>query len=438
MRVFLGHKDALYGIQLRHRRGCTRSRVDAAVRFFVVRGRIVHGQCLNGQGEHVGLVRGGDFGGAGEPGAQFAVGIVERDDHLEVLGLLGSGSGLRSGHAGRAQQRLIADQGHVAFEDFVGQRVHGHVGGLARLHVHDVGLIHLHLGGDYAHVGERHQRGAFAVLNSLDDGFALAHRFVGHDAVEGRGCDGLVEQILIGLEVGDGGLQMAAGGIGLRLGLVEARDSLGQSRDVEIVGGLVGFIVLLRHDAGFVERLRAIPLELFLLQIGLRVLHIGLGGLFGSNIGIDVGFGGGDGGLLSVDRRLLLHAFDSCKSLALLYVIAFLHVEAGNAAKRRGAYVHVGFGFDLAGTADHLGQILARHGGGEHLGISGLLPDHHESYEPGGNQHSESNEENFLHSHSFLGVDLLSSVREVEAIGSVKSRLGCGPGCRRVAQRQNL
>ena len=127
--------------------------------------------------------------------------------------------------------------------------------------------------------------------------------------------------------------------------------------------------------------------------------------------------------MLGVDRGLLLHAFDGGQNLALFYVIAFLHVEAGDAAKRRGAHVHNILGFDLAGAADHRGQILARHGGGEHLGISGLLLDHHEGYKPGGNQHSESNEEDFLHGHSFLGVDLLSSVREGEANGSVKSRL---------------
>ena len=87
----------------------------------------------------------------------------------------------------------------MTLEDLVGQRVHGHVGTLANLHVHDVGLIHLHLGGDDTHVGERHQRGAFGVLDALDDGLALAHRFVGHNAVEGRGGDGLVEQILIAI-----------------------------------------------------------------------------------------------------------------------------------------------------------------------------------------------------------------------------------------------
>ncbi len=66
-----------------------------------------------------------------ESGAQFVGGRVQRDHHLEVLGLLGAGGGLRGGHAGGAQQGLIANQGHMAFEDLAGQGVHGDFGRLA-------------------------------------------------------------------------------------------------------------------------------------------------------------------------------------------------------------------------------------------------------------------------------------------------------------------
>ncbi len=131
------------------------------------------------------------------PGRSSSEGIVERDDHLEVLGFFGAGGGLRGGHAGGAQQRLIADQGDVALEDLVGQRVDGDFSRLAELHVHDVGFIHLDLGGDDAHVGEGHQRGTFGVLDAFDDGFAFAEGLVGHDAVKGRDGDGAVEQVLI-------------------------------------------------------------------------------------------------------------------------------------------------------------------------------------------------------------------------------------------------
>ena len=103
------------------------------------------------------LVRGGDLGGGGEAGAQLVGGIVERDDDLEVLGLFGAGGGLRGGHAGGAQQGLVADQGDVALEDLAGQGVDGDVGGLADLDVDDVGLVDLDFGGDHAHVGEGHE-----------------------------------------------------------------------------------------------------------------------------------------------------------------------------------------------------------------------------------------------------------------------------------------
>jgi hypothetical protein len=135
--------------------------------------------------------------------------------------------------AGGAEQRLIADQRDVALEDLAGQGVDGDVGGLADLDVDDVGLVHLDLGGDDAHVGQGHQRGAFGVLNADDDGLAFAHGLVGHDAVKGRDGDGEVEHVLVGAQRGFLGLHVAARRVGLRLGLVELGDGLGQRGDVE-------------------------------------------------------------------------------------------------------------------------------------------------------------------------------------------------------------
>ena len=163
------------------------------------------------------LVRRGDFGGGGEAGAQLVGGIVEGDHDLEVLGLFGAGGGLRSGDAGGAQQGLVADQGDVALEDFAGEGVHGDVGGLAELDIDDVGLVHLDLGGDDAHVGQGHQGGAFGILDAFDDGFAFADGLVGHDAVKGRDGDGAVEGILVGAQGGFLGLHVSAGRIGLAL-----------------------------------------------------------------------------------------------------------------------------------------------------------------------------------------------------------------------------
>jgi hypothetical protein len=90
---------------------------------------------LDGDGEGVGLVRGGDLGGGGEAGTKRRSirRLVEGDDDLEVLGLLGAGGGLAGGDAGGAEQGLVADLGDVAFEDAAGQGVDGDVGGLAEL-----------------------------------------------------------------------------------------------------------------------------------------------------------------------------------------------------------------------------------------------------------------------------------------------------------------
>ena len=109
----------------------------------------------------------------------------------------------------------------MSFEDLAGQGVDGDFGGLAELDVDDVGLVDLDLGGDDAHVGQGHEGGAFGVLDAFDHGFALADGLVGHDAVKGGDGHGEVEHILVGAQHGDLGLHVAAGGIGLGLGLVE-------------------------------------------------------------------------------------------------------------------------------------------------------------------------------------------------------------------------
>ena len=123
---------------------------------------------------------------------------------------------------------------------------------------------------------------------------------VGHDAVKRRNGLGLLEHVLVARERGHLRSHVAAGGVGLRLGLVHLGHSLGHGGDVEIVSGFLGVVVLLGHDAVFIESLSAVPVELFLLEVGLGVVDVGFGGLFGSNVGGDVGLGGGDGGFLAV------------------------------------------------------------------------------------------------------------------------------------------
>ena len=213
-------------------------------------------------------------------------------------------------YAAGAQQSLVSNQRHMALEDLARDGVDGHVGGLAKLHIDDIGLVHLHFRGDHAHVGQRHQGRAGRVLNAGDHRFAFLDRHVGDDTVKRRDRDGFVEHVLIGAKGGNLGLQMAARGFSLRLGLVKLGHHLRDRRDVGVVRGLLAVEVLLGHDSGLVKTLGAIPVQLFLLQVSLGALHIRLGGLLGGDVGIDVGLGGRDGSFLPGDICLLLHIFD--------------------------------------------------------------------------------------------------------------------------------
>ena len=63
-------------------------------------------------------------------------------------------------------------------------------------HVGDVGLVHLHFGGDHAHVRNGHEETALGILNAGHDVFAHAHGDVADDAVDGRGVGGLAQHVL--------------------------------------------------------------------------------------------------------------------------------------------------------------------------------------------------------------------------------------------------
>ena len=60
------------------------------------------------------------------------------------------------------------------------------------------------------------------------------------------------------------------------------------------------------------------------------------------------------------------------RTVAVLYVVAFLDVEVGDAAEGGGADVDVGLGLDLAGAADDGDEILADDLAGGDLGDAGL------------------------------------------------------------------
>src|ERR1035438_2114690 len=86
-----------------------RCSLHAALGLGLVVIRVVHGERLDGNGKHIGLVRRGDLGGGGEARAQLACRVVERDDHLEVLGFFSACGRRGGGLAGGTQERLVAD-----------------------------------------------------------------------------------------------------------------------------------------------------------------------------------------------------------------------------------------------------------------------------------------------------------------------------------------
>ena len=121
----------------------------------------------------------------------------------------------------------------MAFEDLAGDGVDADIGGLSDLDVDDVGLVDLDLGGDDAHVGDGHERGALGVLNAFDDGLAFAHRDVGHDAVKRGDGNGLLKQSSLKRSWATWLCQVPAGRVGLRLGLVQLGDGLRHRGHVE-------------------------------------------------------------------------------------------------------------------------------------------------------------------------------------------------------------
>src|SRR6266496_4760885 len=115
---------------------------------------------LNGDAEHAVAGGGRDLRRRGQAGAQFGGRILHRHHDFEVLRLLAGRGRLRRGDAGGAHDGVVADLTDDAVEDFARDGVDGHVGGLAEMHVDDVGLVHLDFGGDHRHVGDRHQGAA--------------------------------------------------------------------------------------------------------------------------------------------------------------------------------------------------------------------------------------------------------------------------------------
>jgi hypothetical protein len=325
---------------------------------FILGDGIALDQGLDGNGEGVGLVRGGDLGGAGEAGTEIDFGGVEGDDDLEVLGLFGAGGGLRGGDAGGAEEGLIADLGDLTGEGLVGEGVDGDLGGLAEGDVDDVGLVDFDLGGDDGHVGEGHQGGTLSVLDAEDDCLTLANGDVGDEAVEGSEAPGEAEGIVIALQHGGALRHLAAGGSSLCLGLEDGGLALGESGNIHIVERLFSVEVLFGNELVVVEGLGALVVELFLLEVSCGLFHVGLGGLFGGDERVDVGARRVDGGLLGGDGAGGLLAFDGCEHLPDFYMVALFDIEVGDATEGGGADVDVGFWLDLT-CATHSGDEVS-------------------------------------------------------------------------------
>ena len=116
------------------------------------------------------------------------------------------------------------------------------------------------------HVGEGHEGGAFGVLDAEDDGFAFADGDVGDEAVKGCAADGLVEGVVVGALAGDGLIHVAALGVGLGTGLCERGLSLSERGQGHVISGFLGVVVLLGDEFLFVERLGAGVVEPLLLR----------------------------------------------------------------------------------------------------------------------------------------------------------------------------
>ena len=186
---------------------------------------------------------------------------------------------------------------------------------------------------------------------------------------------------------------MSACGGSLRLGLVETGDGLRHRCDIGVVGGLLGVVVLLGHDAGLEEALGAIPIQLFLLEVGLGMLDVGFGGLFGGNVGGNVGLGGGR---WWPSGTATLASGCTFSMVAIIWPFftwsPSFTMKVRNAAQGGCADVDVGLGLDLAGAADDRGKILAGDLGGQNLGVARLLLEDEEGNKSDGHNNGKNNQ----------------------------------------------
>src|ERR1022692_3912721 len=357
---------------------CARRGGSRLLRFQIA--LLADGERLDRNGERV-FARGrGDFGGTGEPRADFIRRVVHGDYHLEVFGFLAGDGALRGGDAGGAQNGGVADFGHMAFEGLVGNGVDGDLRLLAEFHVDDIGFVDFHFGGDQRNIGAGYDEGAGLVLQSGNHGLTGADRQVGDYALERGVGIVLVENVAAAREDGFGhvdatlgGRELGGGLFALGPGLNQARAGLVHGRLLRVVEGGLALEVLPGAEFFLVEVPGAVGILLGAGEIGfglddgrLQGGHVVVGGFQTGFRGIGIGLRGCPTGLLGFDVGGGLGVLNFGQQLALVDVVALTHQQFGDVAHGVGADVDVILGFDLAGGGDDAGQILPHHGPGLH------------------------------------------------------------------------
>src|SRR5581483_11036301 len=340
--VALDHEDAL-NLLLRRLlvRGIARGLNGGGRRLLFQIAFGPNGERLNRNRQDVLARRGGDLRRARKTWPDVLGRIVQRDHNLEILGLLAGRGALRSGNTGGAHDRRITNFDHPTLERLIRNRVDGYVSGLPELHIDDVRLVHLHLGGDDRHIGDGHDRAAQRVLDTRHHRLAHAYREVRHHAVNGRHHRVLVQHVFrahqIRPHLSDAPLRrghLLCRLVSLRARLADSRLCFLQRRYRRIVLGLLLVVILFRHQLVGPELVVTIHVQLGSLQLGLCLFHFRLRGVHRVVHGFGVGFGGCgvgqrgvDGGSLRVHSGARLRALDARDDLALVHPVAFFHQD---------------------------------------------------------------------------------------------------------------
>jgi len=136
-----------------------------------------------------------------------------------------------------------------------------------------------------------------------------------------------------------------------------------------------------------------------LLEVGLRLGDVGLGGAFGGHHGVDVGLRGFDGGLLRGDGSGGLDVLDGGENGARLDVITLFYVEVSDASEGGGSYVDVGLGLDLAGSINDGDEVLLHSLAGRYLGDGALALEDGARNDASQDNDSDYNQNNLLRAH---------------------------------------